>query len=137
MWPGCFCAIHSDQHEIQRVRFNDGRVMWMSLHYEAPESNPCTHSLTHSQPWAALPPTLEQPEKSQWERWWEKAQWKEWHRCSTNARKWHTGLFLHSHLEEDAEMRRTSSHSTICHLGFEWAGPADQDMLIKVHFLSF
>ncbi len=21
--------------------------MWMSLHYEAPESNPCTHSLTH------------------------------------------------------------------------------------------
>lgn len=47
MWPGCFCVIHSDQHEIQRVRFNDGRVMWMSLHYEAPESNPCTHSLTH------------------------------------------------------------------------------------------
>lgn len=62
----------------------------MSLHYEAPESNPCTH--TH-------PLTLEQPQKSQWEKWWEKAQWKEWHLCWTNGRKWHTGLFLHSHLE--------------------------------------
>jgi len=141
MWPDHFCAVHSPQHEVQCVRFNDGCVMWTSEWVS--RIKPCTHSHshTHTHTHTALSYIPREPQTAtkerMRERWWEKRAVK---RVAPLFIKWkkmtHWAIFTFTS-QRDAEMRRTSSHSTICHLGFEWAGPAEQDMLIKIHFQPF